>query len=60
MALDDVKYVTVEEIAAAARVAKMSVYRAIHAGDLPAVRLGPKVFRVTEHDARVWLGVCEQ
>lgn len=38
---------TVAEVAEAARVSKMTVYRMVHAGDLPAVRVG-RSFRVPE------------
>lgn len=35
------------EVAAVMRVSKMTVYRLLHAGDLPAVRVG-RSFRVPE------------
>ncbi len=47
--LADVKWLTVAEVAAAMRVSKMTVYRLVHSGDLPALRVG-KSFRVS-HDA---------
>ena len=45
--LSDVKFLTVAEVAAVMRVSKMTVYRMVHAGDLPAVRVG-RSFRVPE------------
>jgi len=42
-----VKFLTVAEVAAAMRVSKMTVYRLVHAGDLPAARVG-RSFRVPE------------
>ena len=38
--LPDVKFLTVAEVAAIMRVSKMTVYRLVHAGELPAVRFG--------------------
>jgi excisionase family DNA binding protein len=46
-ALAEVKFLTVAEVAAVMRVSKMTVYRMVHAGDLPAVRVG-RSFRVPE------------
>jgi excisionase family DNA binding protein len=42
-----VTFLTVAEVAAAMRVSKMTVYRLVHAGDLPAARVG-RSFRVPE------------
>ena len=36
----DPKFLTVAEVADAMRVSKMTVYRLVHSGDLPAVRVG--------------------
>lgn len=46
-ALSDVRFLTVAEVAAAMRVSKMTVYRLVHGGELPAVRVG-RSFRVPE------------
>ena len=46
-ALAEVKFLTVAEVAAVMRVSKMTVYRMVHGGDLPAVRVG-RSFRVPE------------
>lgn len=46
-ALAEVKFLTVAEVAAVMRVSKMTVYRMVHAGELPAVRVG-RSFRVPE------------
>lgn len=45
---DGVKFCTVAEVATRMRVSKMTVYRLVHAGELPAVRVG-RSFRVPEH-----------
>ena len=42
-----VRFLTVAEVAAMMRVSRMTVYRMVHAGDLPAIRFG-KSFRVPE------------
>lgn len=48
MALQDKpQFVTVAEVADLMRVSKMTVYRMIHAGELPAMRVG-KSFRVPQ------------
>jgi excisionase family DNA binding protein len=46
-ALAEVKFLTVAEVAALMRVSKMTVYRMVHAGEMPAVRVG-RSFRVPE------------
>ena len=46
-ALSEVKFLTVAEVAGVMRVSKMTVYRMVHSGDLPAVRVG-RSFRVPE------------
>jgi excisionase family DNA binding protein len=43
--LAEVRFLTVAEVASIMRVSKMTVYRLVHAGDLPAVRVG-RSFRV--------------
>ncbi len=43
----EVRFLTVAEVAAVMRVSKMTVYRLVHGGDLPAVRVG-RSFRVPE------------
>jgi excisionase family DNA binding protein len=45
--LADVRFLTVAEVAELMRVSKMTVYRLIHAGELPAVRFG-RSYRVPE------------
>lgn len=45
--LPDVKFLTVAEVADLMRVSKMTVYRMVHAGELPAVRFG-RSYRVPE------------
>jgi excisionase family DNA binding protein len=43
--LGEVNFLTVAEVASMMRVSKMTVYRLVHAGDLPAIRVG-RSFRV--------------
>jgi excisionase family DNA binding protein len=45
--LAEVRFLTVAEVATVMRVSKMTVYRMVHSGDLPAVRVG-RSFRVPE------------
>ncbi len=52
--LPDPKFLTIAEVAAMMRVSKMTVYRLVHGGDLPAVRVG-RSFRVTEDDVNDYL-----
>jgi excisionase family DNA binding protein len=46
-AFAEVRFLTVAEVATVMRVSKMTVYRMVHGGDLPAVRVG-RSFRVPE------------
>lgn len=43
----DVKFLTVAEVADMMRVSRMTVYRMVHSGELPAIRFG-RSFRVPE------------
>ncbi|HHW50100.1 MAG TPA: helix-turn-helix domain-containing protein [Pseudoclavibacter sp.] len=43
----EVKFLTVAEVADMLRVSRMTVYRMVHAGELPAIRFG-RSFRVPE------------
>ncbi len=52
--ISEAKFLTVAEVAAMMRVSKMTVYRLVHNGDLPAVRVG-RSFRVREEDANEYL-----
>ncbi|WP_461023751.1 helix-turn-helix domain-containing protein [Thalassiella azotivora] len=45
--LSAVRFLTVAEVATMMRVSKMTVYRLVHSGELPAVRVG-RSFRVPE------------
>lgn len=45
--LTDVRFRTVAEVADMMRVSKMTVYRMVHSGELPAIRFG-RSFRVPE------------
>jgi excisionase family DNA binding protein len=49
--LPDVRFLTVAEVAEIMRVSKMTVYRLVHAGELPAVRFG-RSYRVPESAVR--------
>jgi excisionase family DNA binding protein len=48
------KFLTVAEVASMMRVSKMTVYRLLHNGELPAVRVG-RSFRVKEEDVDEYL-----
>lgn len=52
--LREVRFSTVAEVAAVMRVSKMTVYRMVHAGELPAVRVG-RSFRVPEQAVQDYL-----
>ncbi len=52
--LPEVRFLTVAEVAAIMRVSKMTVYRLVHAGDLPAIRVG-RSFRVPEQAVHDYL-----
>ena len=52
--LAEVRFLTVAEVASTMRVSKMTVYRLVHAGDLPAVRVG-RSFRVPENAVHDYL-----
>lgn len=45
--LTDVRFLTVGEVAEMMRVSNMTVYRLVHAGELPAIRFG-RSFRIPE------------
>ncbi|GAA4677688.1 helix-turn-helix domain-containing protein [Frondihabitans cladoniiphilus] len=45
--LTDVRFLTVAEVADMMRVSKMTVYRMVHSGELPAIRFG-RSFRVPD------------
>lgn len=52
--VSQVKFLTVAEVAAMMRVSKMTVYRLVHSGELPAVRVG-RSFRVPEKAVHEYL-----
>lgn len=52
--LPEVRFLTVAEVAAVMRVSKMTVYRLVHAGELPALRVG-RSFRVPEQAVHDYL-----
>ena len=52
--LREVRFLTVAEVAAVMRVSKMTVYRMVHSGELPAVRVGRRL-RYLVCDVRSWL-----
>jgi excisionase family DNA binding protein len=49
-----VRFLTVAEVAALMRVSKMTVYRMVHGGEMPAVRVG-RSFRVPEKAVHEYL-----
>ena len=52
--LSEVRFLTVAEVAAVMRVSKMTVYRLVHSGELPAIRVG-RSFRVLDHAVQDYL-----
>ena len=52
--LAEVKFLTVAEVATVMRVSKMTVYRLVHAGTLPPIRVG-RSFRVPEQAVHDYL-----
>ena len=52
--LSEVRFLTIAEVASAMRVSKMTVYRLVHSGELPAVR-GGRSFRVPEQAVHSYL-----
>ncbi len=52
--LSEVRFLTIAEVASAMRVSKMTVYRLVHSGDLPAIRVG-RSFRVPEQAVHSYL-----
>jgi excisionase family DNA binding protein len=55
--ISEVKFLTIAEVASVMRVSKMTVYRLVHNGELPAVRVG-RSFRVSEEDVDEYLKKC--
>lgn len=55
----DEQFLTVDEVAKAARVSKMTIYRLVRAGDLAAVRVG-KSFRIPLSAANQYLGLVAE
>ncbi|MGN6245940.1 MAG: helix-turn-helix domain-containing protein [Motilibacteraceae bacterium] len=55
--LGEVTFLTVAEVAAAMRVSKMTVYRLVHGGELPAVRVG-RSYRVPEQAVQDYLAAA--
>lgn len=52
--LGQMRFLTVAEVAEAMRVSKMTVYRLVHAGTLPAVQVG-RSFRIPEQAVQDYL-----
>jgi excisionase family DNA binding protein len=52
--LGEVRFLTVAEVATAMRVSKMTVYRLVHSGTLPAVQVG-RSFRIPEQAVQDYL-----
>ena len=48
------RFLTVAEVASIMRVSKMTVYRLVHSGEMPAVRVG-RSFRVPEDAVDAYL-----
>jgi excisionase family DNA binding protein len=52
--LGKLAFLTVAEVAAAMRVSKMTVYRLVHSGSLPAVQVG-RSFRIPQEAVQEYL-----
>ncbi|HSK27435.1 MAG TPA: helix-turn-helix domain-containing protein [Jiangellales bacterium] len=52
--LGEVRFLTVAEVATVMRVSKMTVYRLVHAGTLPAIQVG-RSFRIPEQAVQDYL-----
>jgi len=52
--LSEATFLTIAEVAARIRVSKMTVYRLVHNGELPAVRVG-RSFPVREDDVHEYI-----
>ena len=52
--LSEMRFLTVAEVARLMRVSRMTVYRLVHSGELPAVRVG-RSFRVPERAVHDYL-----
>jgi excisionase family DNA binding protein len=52
--LGDVRFLKVAEVATLMRVSRMTVYRLVHSGELPAVQIG-RSFRVPEQAVHDYL-----
>lgn len=52
--LNEVRFLTVAEVAEIMRVSKMTVYRLVHSGEMPAVRVG-RSFRVPQQAVDTYL-----
>ena len=52
--LAEMRFLTVAEVAQLMRVSRMTVYRLVHSGELPAVRVG-RSFRVPERAVHDYL-----
>ena len=52
--LSEVRFLTVAEVAELMRVSRMTVYRLVHSGELPAIRVG-RSFRVPEQAVHDYL-----
>ncbi len=50
----DVRFLTVAEVAKVMRVSKMTVYRLVHSGEMPAVQFG-RSYRVPESAVQQYL-----
>ena len=52
--LAEVRFLTVAEVASIMRVSKMTVYRMVHSGVLPAIRVG-RSYRVSERSVHEYV-----
>lgn len=56
--LSNVRFLTVQEVADMMRVSNMTVYRLVHAGELPAIRFG-RSYRIPESAVAGVIGISD-
>lgn len=50
----DSYYISAAEIASNLKISKMTVYRMLHSGEIPSIRVGNQ-FRINRNDYRNWI-----
>lgn len=55
--ISEIRFLTIAEVAAMIRVSRMTVYRLVHNGELPAIRVG-RSFRIPQQAVNDYLQVA--